>query len=45
MTAYVVSGIGMGAQFAPLSGEQRGMLDRGNGISGQPTGAASAHAP
>jgi uncharacterized protein YfaS (alpha-2-macroglobulin family) len=29
MTAYVVSGIGMGAQFAPLSGEQQGMLNRG----------------
>jgi uncharacterized protein YfaS (alpha-2-macroglobulin family) len=29
MTAYVVSGIGMGAQFEPLSGEQQGMLNRG----------------
>ena len=29
MTAYVVSGIGMGAQFMPLTGDQRGMLDRG----------------
>jgi hypothetical protein len=29
MTAYVVSGIGMGAQFAQLSGDQRGMLNRG----------------
>lgn len=29
MTAYVVSGIGMGAQVAPLTLEQRQMLDRG----------------
>jgi uncharacterized protein YfaS (alpha-2-macroglobulin family) len=29
MTAYVVSGIGMGAQFTPLTSEQRGMLSRG----------------
>jgi len=29
MTAYVVSGIGMGSQFAPLSGEQQGMLNHG----------------
>jgi uncharacterized protein YfaS (alpha-2-macroglobulin family) len=29
MTAYVVSGIGMGAQFAPLTNDQREMMDRG----------------
>jgi hypothetical protein len=29
MTAYVVSGIGQGAQFLPLTGEQQGMLNRG----------------
>src|ERR1039458_1096953 len=29
MTAYVVGGIGQGAQFAPLVGEQQGMLQRG----------------
>jgi uncharacterized protein YfaS (alpha-2-macroglobulin family) len=29
MTAYVVSGIGMGAQFLPLTPDQRGMLNRG----------------
>ena len=29
MTAYVVSGLGMGAQFMPPSNEQRQMLDRG----------------
>jgi hypothetical protein len=29
MTAYVVSGIGMGSQFMPLTNEQRQMLDRG----------------
>lgn len=29
MTAYVVSGIGQGAQVVPLAGDQRAMLDRG----------------
>jgi uncharacterized protein YfaS (alpha-2-macroglobulin family) len=29
MTAYVVSGIGMGSQFMPLTDDQRGMLNRG----------------
>jgi hypothetical protein len=29
MTAYVVSGVGMGGQFMPLTGEQQGMLSRG----------------
>ena len=29
MTAYVVSGIGMGAQFMPPTNDQRQMLDRG----------------
>jgi hypothetical protein len=29
MTAYVVSGIGMGSQFAPLSNQQSDMLDHG----------------
>jgi hypothetical protein len=29
MTAYVVSGIGMGSQFMPPTNEQRQMLDRG----------------
>jgi hypothetical protein len=29
MTAYVVSGIGMGSQFAPLTDQQRQMLDHG----------------
>ena len=29
MTAYVVSGIGQGAQFAPLTSDQRPMLNRG----------------
>jgi hypothetical protein len=29
MTAYVVSGIGMGSQFMPLNNEQRQMLDQG----------------
>jgi alpha-2-macroglobulin len=31
MTAYVVSGIGQGAQFVPLTGSQRVMLNRGMG--------------
>ena len=29
MTAYVVSGIGQGAQFIPATNEQQGMLNRG----------------
>jgi uncharacterized protein YfaS (alpha-2-macroglobulin family) len=29
MTAYVVSGIGMGSKFMPLTNDQRQMLDRG----------------
>ena len=29
MSAYVVSGIGMGSQFMPLTDDQRGMLNRG----------------
>src|ERR1019366_5712328 len=35
MTAYVVSGIGMGAQFMPLTPDQQGMLDRGKAYLGR----------
>ena len=45
MTAYVVGGIGQGAQFVPLTGDQQAMLNQRHGtICSKAARAASEHA-